>query len=178
MTRERYTKQSWLELGLQVLAKTGPNGLTIETLCERAQKTRGSFYFHFESINGFLESLADEWHQRFNEQIIANGPTKSSRRDLLNELAGRLDPAIETGIRQLAISNTEVQKRVTIADKERIAWLAKLYSTSGHYDGDKSSELATLEYAAFIGFRLVEPEMDTARSKALYQAFLEFTGRA
>lgn len=54
----RFRRGDWLALGLAALAEQGPAGLTIEALCRRADKTKGSFYAHFPAIETYLSALA------------------------------------------------------------------------------------------------------------------------
>ncbi|MGI9352746.1 MAG: TetR/AcrR family transcriptional regulator [Rhizobiaceae bacterium] len=178
MASQRFSRSTWIDLGLSELREVGPPALTIDHLCGKADKTRGSFYFHFESIENYLTALAWEWHDQFTSQVISASQTNTSRLDLLNTLAVRLDLNLEAGIRQLALVNDAVSEVVTDVDRERVSWLAKLYQNSGKYNADQATALARIEYAAFTGFKLVEPDMTPAEAREIYSAFLEFTDRA
>ncbi len=177
MTKTRFSSDDWLALGLDRLKHKGPSALTIDALCAAADKTRGSFYFHFESIEAFHIALAQDWARRFSTKITERAPPASNRTDLLNELAGRLDIGLETGIRQLALTSKTVQEIVTRADEQRTDWLAGCYRACGQYSDLHAAQLAKIEIAAFTGFRLVDPYMKPAEARDLYAAFLELTGR-
>lgn len=177
MTPKRFTRQDWLMLGLKVLRQEGPGGLTVEEICNHAQKTRGSFYFHFENVEAFHVALVTVWKAEFTDKLAMTTPKRTGSNDLLNQLAVRVDPRLETGIRQLALLHPSVRETVQAADEARVTWLSRLYEESGAYTRSEAQDLARLEYAAFIGFRLLEPELTDARSKELYDAFLRFTDR-
>lgn len=177
MKQPRFSREDWIALGFEALRKDGIAALTIEALCKRARKTRGSFYFHFESTDRFLLALATSWKETFTDQITSHTPKTPGRIDLLNQLAGRLDPALETGIRQLAVINADVAAIVTRADNERVVWLGRLYDATSRYRPGDAHRLAEIEYAAFIGFRLIRPDMNATEARSFYAAFLEFTGR-
>lgn len=178
MPANRFTRDHWLDFGLDALKKGGPPALTIDALCEASGKTRGSFYFHFDNMEAFHLALAETWYDRFTAGITGPAPPRTGRQDLLTLLAARLDPALETGIRQLAAGEPQVQAVVTQADRERVAWLESLYRLSGHYTQADAAKLARIEYAALTGFRLIEPAMTDRDARELYEAFVRFTGRA
>lgn len=177
MQSKRFSKNDWVLLGLKVLASSGAEAVTIDNLCKNAKKTKGSFYFHFDSIESFLISVTTEWKEAYTSKITQND-TQSNRLDLLNQLAARIDLDLETGIRQLALQHDQVQEVVMQADNERIEWLARLYEKSGKYDKDTALSLATIEIAAFTGFKLIKPDMQPQQARELYESFLKLTSRA
>ena len=115
--------------------------------------------------------------ERFTSQITKRTRLAGNRTDLLNQLAGRLDLALETGIRKLALSSPAVEAIILQADAERVEWLADGYRETGQFSALHAAQLAKIEIAAFTGFRLIDPHMKPAEARDLYSAFLEFTGR-
>ena len=177
MATRRFISKTWLDLGFAALKTNGISALTIEALCNQANKTRGSFYFHFTGIDEFLMELANEWKLRFTNDIVSWAPKSVTRFDVLNLLVARLDLPLESGIRQLAVVNPNIRTIVGLADQERIDWLAQLYRKSSFANDDIAEELAEIEYSAFVGFRLIKPEMESAEAKRMYDSFLRITGR-
>lgn len=177
----RFARRDWLELGLEALGTDGPASLTVEALCERAGKTRGSFYSHFEGTGDFLKDLADHWRQTFTEAPIAATGTHAKagvRLDHLNQLAVRLDPRIEQGMRKLAANDAGVARICVEADRRRMDFLAGLYEQSGKFAPADARMLARIEYAAFVGLQQIAPDAPPAQMRKLYQGFLRLTGRA
>lgn len=175
---KRFTKQNWIDLGLEVLGRDGPDALTVEELCNAAGKTRGSFYFHFETIEAYLIALTEAWHNEYTVAITELPLSSSDRLDLLNLLVARLNLPLESGIRQLAQRQQVVQDSVVNSDETRINWLSGLYYSTGQYSAEEADSLARIEYAAFTGFKLIAPDMKPAEARDLYNAFLKFTDRA
>ena len=176
----RLTRSGWLQLGLSALAADGPDALTLEALCERANKTRGSFYHHFPSIDDYLEQMMLEWRRTHTDSLIeatSNGPNPAARLDQLNTLATRLDPHIEQGIRQLAARNGVARRVLKEVDTARIAYLAQLYNQSGRFTDTEALALAKIEYAAFVGMQIVFPDDGPETRLKLYRDFLKLTGR-
>ena len=81
-------------------------------------------------------------------------------------------------MRQLAQIHEGVGAIIHDADVIRIDWLSGLYAKSGIYGEPSAAMMARIEYAAFIGFKLIEPEITATQSRELYDAFLKFTNRA
>lgn len=175
----RFAKTDWLALGLAAVAEGGPPALTIDALTRRAGKTRGSFYAHFADMAGFLAALADHWRERYTTRLIetANAQRGAARRlDCLNELAFRLNPRVEQGMRRLANVNDAVAAVAAAVDQTRMAYLAKLYRDTGRYSPEEAEALATIEYAAFVGLQQITTR-GAGDVNHLYEAFLTLTRR-
>jgi len=174
----RFDKNRWLLLGVEQLSKKPSEQLTLDELCKSAEKTKGSFYFHFKNIDDYLESIVHYWREQYTDKIIQKQVQNTQRLDLLNQLTARLDLDLEVGIRNLALKNETVQKTVKKADQARVKWLSALYVSSGHYNEEQASALAAIEIAAFIGFKLINPDMKPTEARGLYENFLKLTNRA
>ncbi len=167
-------------LGLQSIRQSQHARLTIETLCTEANRTKGSFYFHFTNMEAFLTALAEHWFETFTLDLIRQSekrPTPRQRLDLLNTLAVQLDPQIEQGMRRLAARETSIRTICRKVDETRLAYLTKLYLDSGKFDPRDATALATIEYAAMIGYQQIMPDATPKQTADMYQAFLRLTGR-
>jgi len=178
MKHRRFDKNRWIDHGLQHLSTAGIAGMNIESLCESAMKTKGSFYFHFETLDVYVRLLADQWHTLYTLNIIDTGPEQSNRIDCLNRLASRMDLNLESAMRALALQNGHVAKIVQSADEARTNWLTELYERTGRYHTNEARALARIEMAALAGFRLIAPDMEASQSRGLYNDFLKLTSRA
>lgn len=165
----------WLEMGLAALAETGPEALTIEALCLRAGRSKGSFYHHFETIEAYRLALAEFWRARDTEAIIAATTTARAPEDLeaLNRLTSHLDMRLEQGMRRLGAVDSEVAVIIRAVDRRRIGHLVKLYGETGDFAPEAAELLAQITYAAFVGFQVIAPEMSPDVSQ---QAYLKFMG--
>ncbi len=175
MTR-RFGRTDWLSLGLAALAKEGPEALTIDALCARATKTRGSFYHHFDSMEAYLAALGAYWRREHTEAIIEKAeaaPSPTDQREHLNTLAMALDPATEQGIRRLAGVNAQVAEICRAVDAMRTGYMAELYKRSGGFDGETAEALSWIEYAAFVGFQVIGSDADRGRFERAYLLFSE-----
>ena len=166
----RLGRCDWLDLGLAALSEHGPRGLTLETLCARAGRTRGSFYHHFADMEAFKAAVLDRWVERDARQIVAeverSGPDVAARRARLDTLAMSVDHHLEVAVRRWAGSDAPAAAAVRRIDRERIAYLGDLYAQEGAGD---AHDRATIEYAAFIGLQhldVIAAEPDRAHRLA------------
>lgn len=169
------TRKDWLELGLRALAAGGPEALTIEALCTKAERSKGSFYHHFGAIDGYLLALAGYWRERDTEEIIrlSSAPEASAEKlGALNQLTSHLDVGLEQGMRRLAGQMPGVQAICLGVDKRRVGYLIKLHRETGQFDTDEAELLARVTYAAFVGFQVIAPDMPPEMAQAAYLKFM------
>ncbi|WP_164985942.1 TetR/AcrR family transcriptional regulator [Bosea sp. Tri-44] len=155
----RFRRADWLALGLTALAEQGPAGLTIEALCRRAGKTKGSFYAHFPAIEAYLAALALHWRETHTLHLMQEADKGGAAQDrliALDRMALALDIRIEQGVRRLAQLDASVAAICAEVDRERIGYLEKLHSESGRFTPSEAVALARVEYAAFIGFQQLD----------------------
>lgn len=79
-------KISWILCGYEIFSKVGPNGLKIEVLARKVNKSKSSFYHYFADIEIFTEILL-EYHLEKAEIISKReSECKSVNPELLNVL--------------------------------------------------------------------------------------------
>lgn len=171
----RFRLGDWFALGLVALAEQGPAGLTIEALCRRAGKTKGSFYAHFPAIEAYLVALAGHWREththRLMQEVDKGGPAQD-RLIALDRMALALDVRIEQGMRRLVQLDPGVAAICAEVDRERIAYLEKLHGESGRFTPDEALALARVEYAAFIGFQQLDLGLSPQELHDCYRTFM------
>jgi len=176
-----FQRDNWLELGLELVKDDPQTRLTVELLCQQADKTKGSFYYHFKNIDGYFAALADYWYEHFTLELIRRSekrPTPKDRLDLLNTLAVQLDPRIEQGMRALSAREASIRDICKKVDDKRLDYLSKLYRSTGHYGPEDAKSLAVFEYAAMVGYQQIKPDATPKETAAMYQLFLKLTGRS
>ncbi|HEV7328085.1 MAG TPA: TetR/AcrR family transcriptional regulator [Bosea sp. (in: a-proteobacteria)] len=176
----RFRRSDWLALGLNALAEQGPAGLTIEALCRRAGKTKGSFYAHFPAIEAYLVALAGHWREththRLMQEADKGGPAQD-RLVALDRMALALDVRIEQGMRRLAQLDPGVAATCAEVDRERVAYLEKLHGESGRFTPPEALALARMEYAAFIGFQQFDLGLSPQDLHDCYGTFMRLLAR-
>lgn len=171
----RLDREGWLDLGREALLDPAPDSLTLEALCRRAERTRGSFYHHFEGVPQFIDALAEHWEKAATLDVIADAEMHAdgaSRMQALDKLTRKLDPRLDQGFRRLALSHPSVQAVVRRVDKARIGYLERLHLMLDPHQPDRAARLARIEYAAFIGLQQLEEDSLGMDRDALYAQFI------
>ncbi|WP_374656409.1 TetR/AcrR family transcriptional regulator [Dongia sp.] len=178
--KPRVSARDWVEIALTELSSHGPDAITIDALCRRAGKTKGSFYAHFDSFDAFLAALATHWRARNTETVMRDADAAASPRDRLarlNAIAVRLDARLDQGMRKLAGKSPLIAAAVAKVDEMRIAYLARLHQAAGGFPARAAKDLATIEYAAYVGLPLIGPERGLDELERLHRTFTRLISR-
>ena len=172
----RLTREDWLETGLQLLGESGEQALTLERLCKVANRTKGSFYHHFENHAEFITALLEHWQSKYTEQIIIAVEQLTdpiAQRRELDRLAANVDDRLERIIRNWSGVDERVRQTIRQVDDRRIEYLTELISKIGHLDRQTANELAIIEYAAFLGLRYLFPRNESQQIEHFGTRFSE-----
>jgi len=164
--RKRYRADDWLDLALAELSRAGPDAVKLEALCTAAGLTRGSFYHHFEDHEAFLVAMAERWLFQQTDQLaeqllpmIGDGPISPEVMQKMTEVAVSIDYKLELAMRDLGRRVAGVNAVVRAADAKRIGVMTKIYEPHSGQPPELAAQYAYLEYAAFSGIVLLNPDM-------------------
>ena len=181
MSRRRFTKDEWIALGLRELADRGCDAVKLEAICKAASLTRGSFYHHFADHETFLTALALQWLTTQTEEVAATldpEATVAEQSAALTEAAMQIDYRLELGIRELGRRIPAVSEIIREADAMRLRLISTLYQMRFNIAPDRADQFAYLEYAAFSGIILLNPDIAEDRQQALADLFEATVTRA
>ncbi len=181
MKKRRFTEEDWIALGLQELSEKGCDAVKLEAICKAAGLTRGSFYHHFRDHESFLTGLAQYWLKTQTEDVAAAVDAEASAEDqsaALTRAAMNIDYKLELGIRELGRRLPAVGEIIRRADTMRLAVVSRLYQNRYGLDADAADQFAYIEYAAFSGIILLDPEIPAKRQKDLADLFEATMARA
>lgn len=166
------SKTTWLETGLVLLVESGPGSLTIERMCERMKKTKGSFYHHFNNRSQFEKDLLGYWEEKHTRELIALTKTDDSRQALedLHRLALALPFERESAFREWARRSNETSRVVERVDRTRVGHLKALYSKQGLSDKEATT-LAWLEYSLFLGTGMLGDSLPKEERSKIRESF-------
>jgi AcrR family transcriptional regulator len=151
--KDRLTKAEWIVHGLRTLARQGEGALKTGMLATGLNVSRGSFYWHFESIADFRAQLLSTWQERATNNVIREidsslvGPARLTR---LMKLAFNEDRSLDRAFRAWAATDAEAAKAVATVDARRIDYIAKLLRESG-VSAEKTMPRAEFIYWAYVG---------------------------
>jgi Bacterial regulatory proteins, tetR family len=66
----RTPPNTWIEAGLRALSAGGVDAVRIELLAQQLNVTRGSFYWHFQDRQAFLEQMLDTWERKSTDEVL------------------------------------------------------------------------------------------------------------
>ncbi|MEM9422776.1 MAG: helix-turn-helix domain-containing protein [Pseudomonadota bacterium] len=174
-TTRRIPKVAWLQAGLTVLSDIGPNGLTIERICTKINRSKGSFYFHFSSVDTYKEDLLSFWEEMHTDAVeegVREYQDPIAQRRALPGLAAVLSDKVERAIRLWSQLDEKARAATAQVDERRIAFVANIIMQTDNTTPAMARRLATIEYAAFLGFQHLLTDATEAERQSIYESTL------
>lgn len=160
---KRITRDQWLDEGFRILAGEGDGALTVEALCERLERSKGSFYHHFEGRAGYVRVLLETWERQATDRLIAAGrvdaPVDARLRAVNREASGLKNARLERAIRGWAAREPEAARVQDRVDRRRLAFLEELCAERMGR-GDAAKRLARVLQLVFVGAQHLDPPME------------------
>jgi AcrR family transcriptional regulator len=173
----RLSVDDWIELGLTLLAEEGLSGIKVDRLCARMGVTKGSFYWHFTDLPGYMEALAERWGEvRDSARAAFTELEDLEPADRLHQMMELLvDPrewTLERAVREWGRSDPNVAARVRESDQWVTRAVLKAFRDAGFSGADAEVRARGLFYAG-VGFLHVAGERDMPRGRRDRKKFLE-----
>ncbi len=125
------SRTGWLDAGLAVLQTDGWGALTIDVLCERVGRSKGSFYHFFGGVPGYRTALLEHFEQLRTQRFIdlldampADAGIRTLRR--MTEIVGadaERTRDLEVAVRSWAGRDEQVQATLERIDAARVEYL-------------------------------------------------------
>lgn len=159
---------------MKLIAEVGVDVLSIDRLCLRLDRTKGSFYHHFANFELYRDALLDEWERINTDEPIAQIQTlpADSRGKALGALVRRLDHPLDREIRRSASRDHRAREVVARVDRKRLAILETIWRERGA-TAERARLAAELEYAAFVGVQHLDLNMNSSDADRLERTLLE-----
>lgn len=158
METSSLTPRDWLNLALAELKDHGYSALKAQPLAKKLSVTRGSFYYHFESLEVFHAAVIAHWSECTSGQIIQAAQETNDPHEALHDLLQktlRSGQDMERAIRSWSTVQPAVAEAVDKVDQERIK-VAETLLVKGGVPKSAAMARAKLLYWAAIG-RLMLP---------------------
>ncbi|WP_397583536.1 TetR/AcrR family transcriptional regulator [Sphingorhabdus sp.] len=155
--RDTPVERDWIAAAREMLIEGGISAVQISPLAGRLGVTRGGFYWRFKNRQDLLDQLLLDWENsnaRHFLNRLAEAGTPRERMDRLIDLwmeERQFDPRLEAAIRQWALIDEPVRKRVRIVDLGRISAIADILLQAG-FDAIQAEARARLTYFHQIGY--------------------------
>lgn len=170
---ERLTADDYFREALVVVGENGSQALTIATMCERLEVTKGSFYHHFGGMPGFVEQLLSYWEAEHSERLIAlsrTEPDAGARILRLGDVAVGLPHESEAAIRAWGRSRPDVAVVVARVDKRRERHLSDTIAAVG-IARPRARLLARIVLNLLIGTQQREQPVDLKRLRQMLEEY-------
>lgn len=173
-------KERWLREGLIVLAELGAPALRIDRLAERLGITKGSFYHHFDGLNGYKSELLAHFAElstmRYIDAVESTpGLTAREKLDRLMTLVLRApdeEGPLEIAFRAWALQDPDVREAQRRIDAIRVDYLRGLCRDIG-LAPRRALDMARVLYTVLIGSGHVVPPLEPAELRRLWMLTLE-----
>jgi AcrR family transcriptional regulator len=129
----RTPRTSWIQEGLQALARGGPDAVRIEPLAQALGVSKGGFYWHFDDRRALLDEMLDTWERVMIDEAIARveveGGDARAKLQRLFTLATSIGELlkIELAIRDWARRDQAVADRIRRVDNRRMEYMRSLF---------------------------------------------------
>ena len=166
--------ESWIEAGLEEIARTGVEGVRVEVLAKNLGVTKGGFYRRFRDRAALLGGMLQNWSggriAAIEKQTSLDGATARERlRALIALYSERMNTegmAVELAIRQWARSDEDAAAAVASVDAARLKNVAHLYRATG-LPAEEADAQAFLFYCFIFGQSLLFLERGPRKRAAL-----------
>jgi len=168
---KQITRDDWIEEGFRVLAAEGDGALTVDALCERLERSKGSFYHHFGGRPGYVKAVLEAWEGQATDRLIETGrsdaPVEDRLRAVNRQATGLKNARLERAIRGWAAREPEAAKVQDRVDRRRLAFLEELCAERMG-EGEGAKRMARIFQLAFVGAQHVDPPLE---GEELYRTF-------
>lgn len=166
-------KRDWLEAGIALLSQKGADGVRLDVLCRMLKVTKGSFYWHFENRDAFIDAIFDYWKDRYTIHMASvvtaktTSPADRIRQLFFESKQGIVDFSVELAVRHWARNDRRLVQLVIDVDALRLEFLEKLFVEMGK-SRDEAAARASLFYSLILGDAAIfRKEAKAARARRI-----------
>jgi AcrR family transcriptional regulator len=164
----KLSRDDWVKGAQKMLVELGPSALSIVKLSASLGVTRGSFYYHFVSLNALIDGVISDWECNVVDKGFADA--RSLTQTPLDEIyylidfVTRLSDKQDLVLRQWATHNTHVKKHMERLDEKRLAVMTDVF---GRFTGDqkRGEVFGQLAFYAYIGCLNSYPRPSSEKQK-------------
>lgn len=163
--RVNVTREDWIQAALDELGRSGPDQLGIEQLAQRLDRTKGSFYNHFDDRDDLMLAMGEA--VRDSDEFQRSNYQSADPAEAANLLGRLFDYAYTAANEQHAFFYlTNISQPAGLVDiiadirRKRIELYEQLLTTAG-LDTEEAHRRAVLMHSAFVGYHnLIETNPD------------------
>jgi AcrR family transcriptional regulator len=140
-SKQKLSRQDWLENALVTLSKKGQAGLSLQSLSAALGVSRGSFYWHFKDRDEFIHALLQHWYKEYSVVVPAvieqDGGTAEERLARFMQLVhDKKLRRYDLVLRSFAIHDSQFARWVRKADRFRLKFVGNLFMEMGFTENE------------------------------------------
>lgn len=178
-SRQRGSKELWLNAAYELLISEGIDAVKVMPLAKRLNLTRTGFYWFFEDIAELRRAMVERWESKNTGNLIdrCNVDASNISEALFNLMDCWLDPTLFDARLDLAIRNwarvdTDLQRRLSEADSQRINAVAAMFTRHDFSSEQADVRSLTVIYTQ-IGYISMQVEENRDERLARVQHYVE-----
>lgn len=177
--RPRGSKDLWLNAAYELLISGGIDAVKVMPLAKSLNLTRTGFYWFFKDITELHGEMIAMWESKNTDTLVAHCNMGASNicEALFHLMDCWLSPALfdaplDLAIRNWARNDSELQKRVNHADKQRITAVSDMFARHGFSPEQAEVRGMTVIYTQ-IGYISMEVKETVEERHARVQQYVE-----
>jgi AcrR family transcriptional regulator len=168
ITRQRLTREDWINAAIDRLVANGVDGVRIDPLADTMKVSRGSFYWHFKNRRELLDAVLSSWREHQTQRIMERIRRDQNLAPIERLVRLRMLPprtrttaeaaAFELAVRTWALRDKAVRRVVDQVDSERVNFTAGLLADATMPENE-AGYWALIGYAYTVGESLLRANM-------------------
>ena len=154
----KYTKESWIQKGLDLLNSEGADAVMVDHLCAKLKVTKGSFYHYFDGVDEYITLVVKLWEKGMQTRLDAlskSGLAPEERLNGIAALAFNHSGRLELGMRAWALHNKSVNTILTKLEKRRLELLTSVF-IDFKASKKRARQLAEMTHTSWIGIQVCQ----------------------
>ena len=169
--RQTLSREAWIAAARKVLEKRGIAEVKIDGLARQLKVTRGSFYFHFSSLEDLHNGLLEQWRrdncrpfQDMRDAAEIDGLQFFTAIVHVWVDEDPFSPLLDLAVRDWSRTSKKLAREVAEIDSLRISLLTRAFRALG-YSQDESLVRARITYFHQIGYYTLSFKEDAAERR-------------
>lgn len=179
MESTRLGKADFLDAAMRLLDERGYAAVTAAGLCDALGVTRGSFYHHFGSLDGFIDALVAHWESEYTHRLTAlvtQQQDAQTRAEMRTQAAVDLPHGAEAALRNWAVVHPAVAAAQNRVDQARQTALTALLRADG-LPKQRAELLASMALSVLVGMQQRQRSVDPAALNEMFALLQQMVSR-
>jgi len=168
------TVADWCEAALDAFASKGVHSASIPEIARALGVTKGSFYWHFQSLDDLMARAMEKWSDD-DQEVLAQLETIEDPRERLAQMFRESMARKRAQALFVALSGSGVpvvENTIARLSEQRVRALTEAYKQLS-FDASAARERALLVYSAYIGALHLRAESSALDSQRKMESYVK-----